>query len=65
VLAVTIDHDGNTWRLAYTLAMPKEIWVLHFFQKKAKRGIANPKRDMDLIERRFKELMALRRRKQH
>jgi phage-related protein len=29
------------------------IYVLHAFQKKAKRGIATPKTDIDLIKRRL------------
>jgi phage-related protein len=30
------------------------IYVLHAFQKKAKRGVATPKPDIDLIKRRLK-----------
>jgi phage-related protein len=30
------------------------VFVLHVFQKKAKRGIATPKPDMDLIKQRLK-----------
>lgn len=29
--------------------------MLHAFQKKSKRGIATPKRDIDLIETRLKD----------
>lgn len=29
------------------------IYALHFFQKKSKRGIATPKRELDLIRRRL------------
>jgi phage-related protein len=33
------------------------VYVLHAFQKKSKKGIATPKRDMDLIRRRLAEAM--------
>jgi phage-related protein len=35
---------------------PTEIkeTMLHAFQKKSKRGIATPKKDLDMIERRLK-----------
>jgi phage-related protein len=31
------------------------VYVLHAFQKKSKRGIATPKREMDLIRHRLAE----------
>jgi phage-related protein len=34
------------------------VFVLHVFQKKSKRGIATPKRDMDLITERLKAAAA-------
>jgi len=30
------------------------VYALHCFQKKSKRGVATPKQDIDLIERRLK-----------
>jgi phage-related protein len=37
------------------------IYVLHAFQKKSKRGIATPKKDLDLIQRRLAEAERLHR----
>ena len=37
------------------------IYVLHAFQKKSKRGIETPKRDVDLIKRRYAEAQELAR----
>jgi phage-related protein len=34
--------------------LPGAIYVLHAFQKKSRRGIATPKAELDLIERRLK-----------
>jgi Phage derived protein Gp49-like (DUF891) len=35
------------------------IYVLHAFQKKSKKGIETPKRDVELIKRRYAELEEL------
>jgi phage-related protein len=61
VLEIVADHDGNTWRAVYTVRYAEAICVLHAFQKKSKRAIATPKRDMDLIRHRLAETERLRR----
>jgi phage-related protein len=37
----------------YTVKFAEAVHVLHCFQKKSKHGIATPKQDVELIERRF------------
>lgn len=54
VLEVVEDHDGDTYRAVYTVRIAKAVYVLHVFQKKAKRGIATPKSDLDLIKQRLR-----------
>ena len=54
VLEVVSRHDGDTYRAVYTVRFKAAVYVLHAFQKRAKRGIATPKREMDLIRRRLK-----------
>lgn len=58
VLEVVEDHDGSTYRAVYTLQVVDAVYVLHVFQKKAKRGVATPKRDLDLIKKRLQTLTA-------
>jgi len=53
VLEVVDDHDGDTYRAVYTVRFAGAVYVLHAFQKKAKRGIATPRADMVLIEQRL------------
>ena len=48
------DWRGNTYRAVYTVRFSAAVFVLHVFQKKAKRGIATPKLDMELIRERLK-----------
>jgi phage-related protein len=54
VLEVIARHDGDTFRAVYTVRFAGVIYVLHAFQKKAKRGIATPKKEIDLISKRLK-----------
>jgi predicted XRE-type DNA-binding protein len=48
------DHRGDTYRVVYTVRFATKIYVLHAFQKKSKRGVATPKRDLELIRERLK-----------
>jgi hypothetical protein len=54
VLELIDDHRGDTYRAVYTVRFATRIYVLHAFQKKSKRGIATPKRDLELIRERLK-----------
>jgi phage-related protein len=54
VLEVIAQHDGATFRAVYTVRLADVVYVLHVFQKKSKRGIATPKRELDLIRNRLK-----------
>ena len=54
VLEVVEDWLGNTYRAVYTVRFSAAVFVLHVFQKKAQRGIATPKLDMELIRERLK-----------
>jgi phage-related protein len=57
----TIDlaetHSGNAYRAVYTVRFSNAVYVLHAFQKKSKRGIKTPKRDLEIIGRRLRELV--------
>ncbi len=53
VLEVVEDWQGNTYRAIYTVRFTCGVFVLHVFQKKAKRGTATPKADLDLIRGRL------------
>jgi phage-related protein len=53
VLEVVDDHDGDTYRAVYTVRFQEAVYVLHVFQKKSKRGIATPAKDLALVQRRL------------
>lgn len=54
VLEVVDDFDCDTYRAVYTVRFAGVVYVLHAFQKKAKRHIATPKADLNLIVARLK-----------
>ena len=58
VLEIVETHDGGAYRAVYTVKLAAAVYVLHVFQKKSKRGIATPKHDMDLIEKRLQLAIA-------
>jgi len=57
VLEIVEDFDRDTWRAVYTVAVANAVYVLHFFQKKSKKGIATPKKELDLIKRRLRDAL--------
>lgn len=65
VLEIVADQEGGTWRAVYTVRHREAIYVLHAFQKKSKRGIATPKKDIDLIRQRLAEAERLHRERQN
>ena len=54
VVEIVDDFDGDTYRAVYTVKFAGVVYVLHAFQKKSKKGIATPQRDIDLIKARLK-----------
>jgi phage-related protein len=54
VMKLVEDHDGDTYRAAYTVSFAEAVYVLHVFKKKAKSGIGTPQPDKDLIRARLR-----------
>jgi phage-related protein len=55
VLEIVDDCDGNTYRTVYTVRLAAAVYVLHVFQKKSTRGIATPRRELDLVRQRLRQ----------
>lgn len=60
VYELALPFRGNAWRTVYALKIDSEIWVIHAFQKKSTSGIKTQKADVELIERRIKQLRSLK-----
>ena len=65
VLEIVASHDTDTYRSVYTVRFHSAIYVLQCFQKKAKKGIATPKKDIDLITQRLAAAEQDHRERQH
>ena len=55
VLEIVVAHEGNAYRAVYTVRFRDTVYVLHAFQKKSKKGITTPPRDVELIRQRLAE----------
>ena len=53
VMEIVDRHDRNTYRAVYTAQFAGRIYVLHAFQKKSKKGITTPQKDIELIRQRL------------
>jgi len=53
VLEIALRYASDAYRVVLAVQIGKRIYVLHSFQKKSKRGIETPKRDVDLIKKRY------------
>ena len=54
VLEIVENYQTDTYRAVYTVRFSDLIYVLHAFQKKSKKGIATPKPDVEIINRRLR-----------
>lgn len=54
VTEIVSDYEGDTFRAMYTTRIGDEVYVLHAFQKKSKKGVATPQHELDVIEGRLK-----------
>ncbi len=54
VLELVDDWGGDTYRVVYTVRFKLAIYVLHSFQKKAKRGVKTPQKEIDLVRSRLR-----------
>ncbi len=59
VIEICDDHDGNTYRVMYTVKIGSKLYVLHAFQKKSKKGIETPKTEIEVIKARLRKAKEL------
>ena len=59
VVEIALRYASDAYRVVLALQVGWRIYVLHAFQKKSTKGIATPKRDVDLIKKRYTEAQEL------
>lgn len=61
VFEIALKYDKEAYRCVQAVQLGDEIYVLHAFQKKAKKGVKTPQKDLDLIKQRYREAKELER----
>lgn len=56
VFEIATPYRGDAYRSVYATQIGDVLWVVHAFQKKSKSGIATPKKEIDLIKSRLRQL---------
>lgn len=56
VYEIVLWHNSSTYRVVYAVQIGTDLWVVHAFQKKSRKGISTPKQDVDVIKSRIKWL---------
>ena len=59
VLEIALRYSSDAYRVVLAVQIGRRIYILHAFQKKSKKGIETPKRDVDLIRKRYTEAQEL------
>jgi predicted XRE-type DNA-binding protein len=55
IIEIVNDYATNTYRAVYAIKIDDNIYVLHVFQKKSKRGIATTKHDLEIVKKRLQQ----------
>lgn len=58
LVEIVADADRRTYRAVYTVQLAGVVYVLHVFPKKATHGIATPKHEIGLMQRRLQRARA-------
>lgn len=54
IIEIVADFDRGSYRAVYSVKLAGVVYVLHVFQKKSTRGIATPRREIELIKERYR-----------
>lgn len=56
VYEIVSNFNTDAYRAIYVVNLDDCLYVIHAFQKKSKSGIKTPKKDLNIIETRLKQL---------
>ncbi len=54
VMEIMSSQGGDAYRAVFTVRFAERVYVLHAFQKKSKRGIATPRREIEIVKARLR-----------
>jgi phage-related protein len=61
VIELALRYASDAYRVVTAVQLGARIYVLYAFQKKSKKGVETPKRDVNLIRKRYSEAQELAR----
>ena len=56
IFEIVLNDRSGTYRVIYAVQIGDDLWVVHAFQKKSKKGIKTPQQEIDLVRERLKRL---------
>jgi phage-related protein len=56
VFEIALPFRGDAYRVVYAVQIGTEIYVIHAFQKKSRKGIKTPPSEIELVKNRLKTL---------
>ncbi len=56
ILEVALPYQGDAYRTIYAIQLGEDMWVIHAFKKKSTQGVKTPKKELEVIEERIKQL---------
>ena len=59
IFEIALPYRRDAYRVVYALQLDTDIWVVHAFQKKSKKGSKTPHEEIDLVRARLKRLKEL------
>jgi len=59
IMEIISDYDKDTYRAVFTAKLGNDIYVLHTFMKKSKKGSKIPNEDLEVINQRFKRALEI------
>lgn len=59
VFEIVTRFDTDTYRTVYAVQVGQSVYVLHAFQKKARKGIKTPQHEVETIKRRYRQAVTL------
>lgn len=58
VYEIALRYRTDAYRVVYAVQLASALWVIHAFQKKARKGIATEQQDIHLIKDRIRRVKA-------
>jgi phage-related protein len=56
IFEIVLNDRSGTYRVVYAVRIGDDLWVVHAFQKKSRKGIKTPQQEIDVVRRRIKQL---------